>query len=62
MKKKHQRTLEQIFTRPTSGNIKWSRIEVRELVSIYLNRPKYFIDHTLLQTQTKALLPAFVNG
>ena len=27
MKRKHQKTLEQIFNRPTSGNIPWSDIE-----------------------------------
>ncbi len=27
MKRKHQKTLELIFTRPTSGNIKWADIE-----------------------------------
>ncbi len=27
MKRKHQKTLEQIFHRPTSGNIHWSDIE-----------------------------------
>jgi len=27
MRRKHQKTLEQIFARPTSGNIKWSDIE-----------------------------------
>jgi len=27
MKRKHQRTLEQIFKRPTSGTIPWSEIE-----------------------------------
>ena len=27
MKRKHQRTLEQIFKRPTSGNISWKDIE-----------------------------------
>ena len=27
MKRKHQRTLEQIFKRPTSGNIPWKDIE-----------------------------------
>ena len=27
MKRKHQRTLEQIFNRPTSGNIPWKDIE-----------------------------------
>ena len=27
MKRKHQRTLEQIFNRPTSGTIPWSDIE-----------------------------------
>jgi hypothetical protein len=27
MKRKHQKTLEQIFSRPVSGNIKWSDIE-----------------------------------
>ena len=27
MKRKHQKTLEQIFARPTSGNIKWREIE-----------------------------------
>ena len=27
MKRKHQKTLEQIFRRPTSGNIPWSNIE-----------------------------------
>ncbi len=27
MKKKHKRTLEQIFTRPTSANIHWTDIE-----------------------------------
>jgi hypothetical protein len=27
MKRKHQKTLEQIFNRPTSGNISWSDIE-----------------------------------
>jgi hypothetical protein len=27
MKRKHQRTLEQIFNRPTSGNIPWTDIE-----------------------------------
>lgn len=27
MKRKHQRTLEQIFHRPTSGNIAWADIE-----------------------------------
>jgi hypothetical protein len=27
MKRKHQKTLEQIFARPTSGSIKWSDIE-----------------------------------
>jgi hypothetical protein len=27
MKRKHQKTLEQIFARPTSGNIKWNDIE-----------------------------------
>jgi hypothetical protein len=27
MKRKHRKTLEQIFSRPTSGNIKWNDIE-----------------------------------
>jgi hypothetical protein len=27
MKRKHQKTLEQIFKRPTSGNIPWADIE-----------------------------------
>ena len=27
MKKKHRKTLKQVFSRPTSGNIKWSRVE-----------------------------------
>jgi hypothetical protein len=27
MKRKHQNTLEQIFSRPTSGSIKWKDIE-----------------------------------
>ncbi len=27
MKRKHQKTLEQIFARPVSGSIKWSAIE-----------------------------------
>ena len=27
MKRKHQRTLEQIFSRPTSGSIPWKEIE-----------------------------------
>lgn len=27
MKRKHTRTLEKIFARPTSGNVKWSEIE-----------------------------------
>ncbi|HRV91432.1 MAG TPA: type II toxin-antitoxin system HicA family toxin [Anaerolineae bacterium] len=27
MKRKHQKTLELIFTRPVSGNIKWTDIE-----------------------------------
>ena len=27
MKRKHQKTLEQIYSRPTSGNIPWSNIE-----------------------------------
>lgn len=27
MKRKHQKTLELIFSRPTSGNIPWSNIE-----------------------------------
>ncbi|MFV1977186.1 MAG: type II toxin-antitoxin system HicA family toxin [Candidatus Scalindua sp.] len=27
MKRKHQKTLEQIFKRPTSGNIQWKDIE-----------------------------------
>ena len=27
MKRKHHRTLEQIFSQPTSGNIKWSDIK-----------------------------------
>jgi len=27
MKRKHQRTLEQVFGRPTSGNIPWKDIE-----------------------------------
>lgn len=27
MKRKHQKTLEKIFTRPTSGTIKWHDIE-----------------------------------
>ena len=27
MKRKHQRTLEQIFKRPVSGNVRWSDIE-----------------------------------
>ena len=27
MRRKHQRTLEQIYKRPTSGNIAWSDIE-----------------------------------
>ena len=27
MKRKHQKTLEQIFARPTSGSTKWSDIE-----------------------------------
>ncbi len=27
MKRKHQKTLEHIFSRPVSGNIKWSDIE-----------------------------------
>ncbi len=27
MKRKHQRTLEQIYKRPTSGNIPWADIE-----------------------------------
>jgi HicA toxin of bacterial toxin-antitoxin, len=27
MKRKHQKTLEQIFHRPTSGNIPWSDVE-----------------------------------
>ena len=27
MKRKHQKTLEQIFNRPISGNISWSEIE-----------------------------------
>lgn len=27
MKRKHQKTLEQIYKRPTSGNIPWSAIE-----------------------------------
>lgn len=28
MKRKHQRTLEQIYNRPTSGNISWTDIEL----------------------------------
>jgi len=27
MKRKHLRTIEQIYSRPTSGNIPWSNIE-----------------------------------
>ena len=27
MKRKHQRTLERIFTRPTSGNVQWRDVE-----------------------------------
>ena len=27
MKRKHKKTLEQIYSRPTSGNIPWSNIE-----------------------------------
>lgn len=27
MKRKHQKTLSQIYTRPTSGNIQWTEIE-----------------------------------
>ncbi len=27
MKRKHQRTLELIFSRPTSGNVRWSDVE-----------------------------------
>ena len=27
MKRKHQKTLSQIYTRPTSGNIQWTDIE-----------------------------------
>ena len=27
MKRKHQRTLEQVFARPTSGNVQWRDIE-----------------------------------
>ena len=27
MKRKHQRTLEQVFARPTSGNLQWRDIE-----------------------------------
>jgi hypothetical protein len=27
MKRKHRKTMEQIFARPTSGNIKWNDIE-----------------------------------
>ena len=27
MKRKHQKTLEQIYKRPTSGNIQWSNID-----------------------------------
>jgi hypothetical protein len=27
MKRKHQKTLEQLFARPTSGSIRWSDIE-----------------------------------
>lgn len=27
MKRKHQKTLEQLFARPTSGSIKWNDIE-----------------------------------
>lgn len=40
MKRKHQRTLELIFARPTSANVRWTHIEVllRELAAEFEER------------------------
>jgi len=76
MKRKHQKTLKQIYQRPTSGNIKWSDIEAlfkalgvmspndRDLglPLWFLMRFAYFIDPIHLQMLTKEQLPVFVDG
>ena len=40
MKRKHQRTLELLFTHPTSGNVRWSDVEAlfKELGADVLER------------------------
>ena len=69
MKRKHQKTLDQIHTRPTSANIAWSDIEslfvglgadVSEragsrVAIVLLVKFACFIDPTPLRKQTKGL-------
>ena len=76
MKRKHQKTLEQIFSRPVSGNIKWSDIEsllqglgaklksdkAQESVLFCLVRFKFFIDLIRHLTPTKEQFQVFENG
>jgi hypothetical protein len=76
MKRKHQRTLELLFSRPTSANIHWRDIEglLAELGAEITEREgagwrlcclaKYgsFTGRTPHRIQTKVLSPAFANG
>jgi hypothetical protein len=76
MKRKHQKTLEAIFARPTSANIQWRDIEAlfvelgaevseREgsrVAVVLFGRFEYFIVLIQVRILTKELLPAFANG
>ena len=77
MKRKHQRTLEQIYKRPTSGNIPWMDIEAlfkaldadvseragsRVAVVLFGEVRVYFTGHIPLQIQIKEQLLVFASG
>jgi hypothetical protein len=76
MKRTNRRTLELVFARPTSANIKWRRIEAlfAELgaeiteregsrVAVFLfSESESFIDHILRRTRTKGRWRASEGG
>ncbi len=67
LKRKSQKTLQQIYTQPISANIKWTNIEAlflelgaeieeregAELQLFYFNRSEYFIAHTRILIQIR---------
>ncbi|HHW7518607.1 type II toxin-antitoxin system HicA family toxin [Mannheimia haemolytica] len=66
LKRKSQKTLQQIYTQPISANIKWTNIEALFLelgaeieeregsrIAVVLFQPEYFIAHTLILIQIR---------